>query len=108
MSDLPVSTIGYDMYFPEIISAYFTAGNKEKGISLAKDLSSYYFERTAYFLSQRPILASYAEQDVAQGLQSVSQVVQACYDNGEKDLAEELNNKLKELYNRYLSISIKQ
>jgi hypothetical protein len=102
METFPVSKIGYDIYFTDIISAWFAAGDKEKAVSLAHDVTDYYFERSQYLLKQRPDIAAYAEQDIAQGLNIVSQVMQSCYENGEVTLAEELNGKLNDLYAKYL------
>ncbi len=104
LTDIPVERVGYDLYFPEIISAYFEAGEKEKAISLTKDMTGHYFESVGYFLDQRPRLAAYAEQEIMSGLQSVSQVVQSCFDYGEITMAEEMNEKLKTLYNKYVAL----
>lgn len=97
----PVSKLGYDFYFAEIISAFFTAGENEKAVSLARDFTDYYLQRSGYLFDQRPSLALYAEQEIANGLQMVSPVMQMCYDNGETALAEEINTKFSELYARY-------
>ena len=104
MSTFPVSKLGYDIYFADIISAYFKAGNKETAVKLADDVSAYYFEHTGYLLNQKPVIAAYAEQEIGQGLQIVSQVVQACYDNGEVATAEKMNDQLTTLYNRFVAL----
>jgi len=104
MEVLPVSTIGYDIYCSDIISAWFKAGNKEKAVSMTKELTDYYFERTGYLLGQKPLIANYADQEIAQGLQIVSQVMQVCYNNGEATLAEELNGRFSELYTKYMAL----
>lgn len=104
MEVLPVSTIGYDIYCSDIISAWFKAGNKEKAVSMTKELTDYYFERTGYLLGQKPLIANYADQEIAQGLQIVSQVMQVCYNNGEATLAEELNGRFSELYTKYVAL----
>jgi hypothetical protein len=97
----PVSKLGYDFYFAEIISAFFAAGDNEKAVSLARGFSDYYLGRSGYFLDQSPSLALYAEQEIANGLQMVSPVMQMCYDNGESAAAEEINTKFGEVYARY-------
>ncbi len=97
----PVSKLGYDFYFAEIISAFFAAGDNEKAVSLARGFSEYYLERSGYLLDQRPSVALYADQEIANGLQLVSPVMQMCYDNGETAAAEEINRKFSELYARY-------
>lgn len=102
MSLFPVSKLGFDIYFSDVISAWFKSGNSARGAELSRELAKYYFERTGYFLAQRPAIAAYADQDIAQGLQIVSQVLQVCYDNGEVALAEELNQQLTTLHTRFL------
>ena len=104
MEVLPVSTVGYDIYCSDIISAWFKAGNREKAVSMTWELTDYYLEHTGYWLGQKPLIAVYADQEIAQGLQIVSQVMQICYNNGEADLAEELNGRFSELYAKYVSL----
>ena len=101
LETFPVSKLGYDFYFAEIISACFAAGDNEKAVSLARGFSDYYLERSGYLLDQKPSVAFYAEQEIANGLQMVSPVMQMCYDNGETAAAEEINKKFSELYARY-------
>ena len=98
----PVSKLGYDFYFAEIISACFAAGDNEKAATLARDFSEYYLERTGYLLDQKPSVRNYAMSEIASGLQMVSPVMQMCYDNGQAELAEELNVKFSDLYSRYV------
>jgi tetratricopeptide (TPR) repeat protein len=104
MEVLPVSNLGYDIYCSDIISAWFKAGNREKAVSMTKELTDYYLEHTGYWLGQKPLIATYADQEIAQGLQIVSQVMQICYNNGEAALAEELNGKFSELYTKYVAL----
>jgi hypothetical protein len=104
MDVLPVSKLGYDLYCSDIISGWFAAGNKEKAVTMTRDLTGYYFERIGYLLGQKPLIAASADQEIAQGLQIVSQVMQICYSNGEADLAEELNGKFSELYTKYVAL----
>ncbi len=101
LETFPVSKLGYDFYFAEIISACFAAGDNEKAVALARGFSEFYLERSGYLLDQRPSVALYAEQEIANGLQMVSPVMQMCYDNGETAVAEEINKKFSELYARY-------
>ncbi|MDZ7632980.1 MAG: DUF2723 domain-containing protein [Bacteroidales bacterium] len=101
LETFPVSKLGYDFYFAEIISAFFAAGDNESAVSLARGFSEYYLGRSGYLLDQRPSVAFYAEQEIASGLQLVSPVMQMCYDNGETAAAEEINKKFSELYGRY-------
>jgi hypothetical protein len=101
MDLFPVSKIGYDFYFGEIISACFAAGEREKAKELSAAFSDYYYERTGYLLDQRPSVALYSEAEVANGLQMMLQAMRVCFDNGESELAEEINKKYNELYGRY-------
>ncbi|MFN2335578.1 MAG: DUF2723 domain-containing protein, partial [Bacteroidales bacterium] len=96
----PVSKLGYDFYFSEIISACFAAGDNERAATLAREFSDYYLVRSGYLLDQKPSVRLYAESEIASGLQMVSPVMQMCYDNGHTELAEELNARFNDLYSR--------
>ena len=97
----PVSKLGYDFYFGDIISAYFNAGAREKAVALSRDLADYYFERTEYLLNQKPSVAFYADQEISNGLQMMLQAMRLCFDNGEASIAEEINGNYNTLYARY-------
>ncbi len=101
----PVSKLGYDFYFSEIISACFAAGENERAATLAREFSDYYLGRSGYLLDQKPSVRLYAESEIANGLQLVSPVMQMCYDNGQTELAEELNAKFNELYSKYVVLN---
>lgn len=101
METFPVSTVGYDIYLADMITAWFAAGDRDKAVQLTRDVTDYYLKRSDYLLSQRPSVALYADEDITQGLQIASQVLQNCYDNGEVSLAEELNGRLNEVYAKY-------
>lgn len=97
----PVSKMGYDFYFSDIISACFAAGEREKAMELSQGLADYYYNRSAYLLDQKPSVALYAEAEIANGLQMIMQAMRVCFDNGETGLADEINVKYNELYARY-------
>ena len=101
----PASKLGYDFYFSDIISACFAAGEREKAKEIASGFAGYYYDRAGYILDQRPSVALYAEAEIANGLQMMMQAMRVCFDNGETDLAEELNVKYNELYSRYAGMS---
>jgi hypothetical protein len=105
MELFPVSKMGYDFYFSDIISAFFAAGEREKAMELAGDFADYYYERSAYILDQKPSYAFYAGAEVANGLQMMVQAMRVCFDNGESALAEEINGRYNELYARYAAIN---
>lgn len=104
MELFPVSKIGYDVYFLDLISAWFDAGDRDKAVEISREVADYYLQRAGYFLDQRPSVALYADQEITQGVQIVSQVIQTCYDKGEVALAEELNGKLNEVYAKYMAL----
>ncbi len=105
LEQFPVSKLGYDFYFSEIISACFAAGDSERAVTLAREFSDYYLGRSGYLLDQKPSVRLYAESEIANGLQLVSPVMQMCYDNGQTALAEELNAKFNELYSKYVVLN---
>jgi len=100
----PVSKLGYDFYFVDIISASFAAGQKEKARELSREFTDYYAERTGYMLDQMPSVAMYAGAEIANGLQMMVQVMRVCFDNGETALAEEINTRYNTLYARYAAM----
>ncbi len=100
----PVSKLGYDFYFGDIISACFDAGEREKAVSLSRDLTDYYYERTEYLLNQKPSVALYADQEIGSGLQMMIQAMRLCFDYGETAAAEEINGKYNKLYERYAAM----
>jgi tetratricopeptide (TPR) repeat protein len=104
METFPVSKIGYDIYFVNLISAWFDAGDNGKAIEISREVADYYLERSRYFLDQRPGVALYAEQDISQSIQIVSEVISNCYDHGELTIAEELNGRLNEVYAKYMAL----
>lgn len=101
MNDLPLANVGYDFYLPYVVEAYFAAGDKEAAIKLSKELSDYYLEKAEYYIRQKPYIALSASQEISQSIQIVSQAVQACYDSGAVDVAEELNTRLSAAYSKY-------
>jgi hypothetical protein len=101
----PVSKLGYDFYFGDIISASFAAGQKEKAKELSREFADYYAERTGYLLDQMPSVAMYAGAEIANGLQMMLQAMRVCFDNGETALAEEINTRYNTLYARYAAMN---
>lgn len=105
MEVFPVSRLGYDIYIPDIISSWFAAGRNDKAVELTRGLAAYYLERASYLLDQKPYIVSSAGSDITQALQVVSQALQACYNNGEEAVAEEISKEMNDLYKRYLSMA---
>jgi hypothetical protein len=105
LEQFPVSKLGYDFYFGDIISACFATGQKEKAKELSGDFTDYYAERTGYLLDQMPSVAMYAGAEIANGLQMMVQVMRVCFDNGETALAEEINERYNTLYAKYAAMN---
>jgi hypothetical protein len=74
----------------------------EKADSLVRDVTGYYLDHSGYLLDQTRSVALYADQEIASGLQIVSQVLQACLDYGRDDLFEELNAGFSTVYSKYM------
>jgi hypothetical protein len=104
MKALPAKTAGYDFYLPYVVEAYFAAGNKDAAKALTKDLSDYYLGEAEYYLNQSREVAIGADSEITQGIQIVSQALQACYDSGEVTMAEELNKRLSDAYAKYTAL----
>jgi len=105
LEQFPVSKLGYDFYFGDIISACFATGQKEKAKELSGDFTDYYAERTGYLLDQMPSVAMYAGAEIANGLQMMVQIMRVCFDNGETALAEEINERYNTLYAKYAAMN---
>lgn len=102
LETFPAEKLGYDFYYPEIIKVAYSAGMDETADSLSGDVSAYYLDHADYLLDQSPSVALYADQDIASGLQIVSQVLQTCLDYGREDLFEELNDRFSAVYSKYM------
>jgi hypothetical protein len=104
LEQFPTEKLGYDFYFPEIISVCFAAGRRDQATGLSRGLADYYFSRAGYLINQVPSVAMYAEQEIGSALQIVSPLIQTCYEYGETELAEELNTGFNELYAKYMAM----
>ena len=102
MDMLPPEKIPYDQYMPDIIEAYFTAGDTVKSVGIAKRLCDYSYERLDYFLSQTPYIMSSAEYEIRTAIQYSSRVANAYIVNGKREMADEINKKLEEYYAIYM------
>jgi len=98
----PAGRVPYDPYSPDIIEAYFMAGNNEKAVALTKDLRDYYYERLDYYLRQSPYIISSAQYEIQTAIQYTSRVAVFCETYGETDLAEEINGRLEAYYTDYV------
>jgi hypothetical protein len=106
MDYLPLSTIPYDPYVPDIIEGYFTAGDTVTAVKMTNDLSIYYYQQLDYFLEQKPYIVSSAEYDIQTAIQNTSRVASICTQYGKKELGLEINRRLENYYARYVSASV--
>ncbi len=101
IEQFPVTKVGYDFYYSEMISSCFDAGERARATQLAQQFADYHYERAAYLLNQRSSVAYYASAEIASGLQMMGQAARICFENGVTGLAEEINERYNELYLRY-------
>ena len=106
MNALPLNKIPYDPYIPDIIDAYFAAGNKEKAVEMTNDLCRNYYEQLDYYLKQNPYIIASAEYEIQSAIQNTSKAGNLCAMNGREDLGKEINTKLEEYYKRYMEMQI--
>jgi hypothetical protein len=104
METLPLDKISYDPYIPDVIEAYFSAGGNETAVEMAYALSEYYYEKLDYFLKQEPYIVNSAEFEIQTAIQYTSRVANTCAINGEKEMADEISERLEDYYNNYVRI----
>jgi len=104
MEALPLSKISYDPYMPDVIEAYFAAGDTAKAVTMTNDLCSYYYEQLDYFLKQDPFIVSSAVYEIQSAIQNTLRVGNTCMSYSRQDLGVEINKKLEGYYARYMSV----
>jgi len=104
MEKLPLETIPYDPYIPDIIEAYFAAGATDKAVEMTTAMCEYNYERLDYFLKQEPYIVMSAEYEIQSAIQYTSKVATACTAYGKRELADEINKKLEAYYSRYINV----
>ncbi len=104
MEVLPLNKLPYDPYVPDLIEAYFAAGSTEKGIEMTRNLCNYYYDQLDYFLGQNPYIISSAEYEIQSAIQYSSRAANACITFGQKELGDEITNKLEGYYTEYMKI----
>jgi hypothetical protein len=103
VEQLPPQRFLPDPYYTELIDGYFSAGAAEKALEMTRGLCDYYYERLDYFLRQNPYVISSAEYEIQSAIQNVSKAANYCEQNGNKEIADEINTKLEGYYNDYVS-----
>jgi hypothetical protein len=104
MQTLPVEKLSFDMYVPDVIEAYFAAGDTTKAVDLTERLSKYYFEKLDYYFRQKPGIISSAEYEIQTSIQSISRAANTCKIFGKADRGDELNAKIETYYTSYLKM----
>jgi hypothetical protein len=99
---LPTDKFPYDTYFTDLIEGYFAAGDSARAVELARDMSTYYFERLDYFLKQNQYVLSSAEYEIQSAIQYTARVAVFCEQYGQEEIGEEINGKLEGYYAEYV------
>jgi len=102
MEVLPLETIKFDPYVPDLIDAYFKAGNSAKAMELVSVLSDHYYGEIEYFLNQEGYLVQSSEYYLQLAFQSLTKSSESCLNYGEEETANEINTKLNEYYSKYM------
>ena len=102
MDVLPLETLPYDPYVPDLIGAYFAAGDTARAVTMTNDLSSHYYDQLNYFLKQNNYVISSAEYEIQTAIQYTSKVAGFCSEYGRPELGEEINKRLEGYYADYI------
>jgi tetratricopeptide (TPR) repeat protein len=102
MEMLPFEQVKYDPYVPDLIEAYFAAGNTEKAVKLTNDYCKRNYEHLDYYLKQSQYIISSVEYEIQSAIQYTSKVSIACMTYGQEDLAGEIDKRLEVYYRDYL------
>lgn len=103
MEVLPVENVDYDPFIPDLVEAYFLAGDNEKAVGLTKKYSEHILSHLDYYLSQTPYIINSARYEIETALQYTTRITTACLENGEEKLAAEIDSKLESFYRMYLN-----
>lgn len=103
MAELPLDKLPWDMFMPDIIEAYFLAGDGNKAKELVAEMLTYYKGRLNYYTSLNPALMQAADYEIQLALGYLSRVSAACITNGEEELGKELSDYTQSVYSVYIS-----
>src|SRR4030042_1948131 len=107
LKSLPLSNIPHDPYFPDIIEGFFTAGGTEKAVSLTNEFCRYYYEQLDYYLAQNPYIVNSSFYEIQTAIQHyLPRIAYACEAAGQKELANEINNKLRDYYSAFVGMQV--
>ncbi|MFP4488735.1 MAG: protein O-mannosyl-transferase family [Bacteroidales bacterium] len=96
MNVLPLSSLPWDNYMPDVIDAYLAAGGHEAGLELIEEMKEYYVPRLDYYTSLPGNYIQSAEMDIQMTLGFFQRVASSCRENGLEEKAEEINDMLQE------------
>lgn len=103
MEVLPIETVSYDPYINDIIDAYFAAGKNEKALAMIDDLCTFYYDQMDYYLKQDQYIVSSAEYAIGTAFEYTRRAGESSLKYGNREKADEINNKLNGYYSRYMS-----
>jgi hypothetical protein len=104
METFPVEKLSWDMYSPDIVEAYYKAGATERGASLTRDITDFYFRRLDYFFRQNSNFIASADYEIRMALDGITRVTTSSGEARQEDLSKELTAKFEEYYTRYIKI----
>jgi MFS family permease len=103
MNALPPDNVPYDPYIPDLIEAYFAAGDSSKAVAMTRDLTSRYYPKIEYYLAQDDYILSSAEFEIRTSMSYLSQAAEACNQYGQKELGTEIMAKFDGYYRDYIA-----
>ena len=104
MNAFPLDKIPYDPYMPDIIEAYFAAGDAEKAVEMTNAFCDYYYKRLDYFLKQKPFIVNASEFEIQTAIQYTSRIANICTANGKPEMGEVITKKLESYYTDYVKV----
>ena len=102
LDQLPFSKIPHDLFSSDIVGAYFAAGNKEKGRTIALEAAEIFLGRAEYWNSQLPAIVYSADYDIQTSLQYASRMSNILGTNGFKEESDELNSRIERIYSEFV------
>ena len=102
MEELPLSKLPWDMYMPDIIDAYLSAGAEEKALALSEEMKAYYGERLDYYTSLPGNFKMASEMQLQSALSIISRVGQSFIRNGDTETGRMLNEMVQETYSNFM------